>query len=67
MKAFRSEKPVIAPLNHNKTWTVGEIVRLNAKAASGRSTVQIARDLGRTVAAVKNMASHQNISLKPRD
>ena len=66
-KTSRSKEPAAVPRNHGKDWTIGELMRLNKKAYSGRSTIRIAQDLGRTVAAIRSRAAQSNISLKPRD
>jgi len=55
------------PSHHNEDWTPGQIRQLRKLAKEGRSTAEIARRLGRTLAAVRAKASEKRISLKPRD
>jgi DNA-binding NarL/FixJ family response regulator len=52
------------PRSHR--WTEDEVRQLTALAARGLSEAEIARALGRTVAAVRTKAAHNRIAL-PRD
>ncbi len=55
------------PLNHGKKWTKSEDIQIRRLANAGVSTSEIAKKLGRTEASIRNEASENNISLKPKD
>ena len=57
----------MAPKNDGKPWTGAErqILRRLARDVNV-STEKIAKELGRTVAAIRNHASMHNISLRPK-
>lgn len=57
----------MAPKNDGKPWTGTErqVLRRLARDANV-STEKIAKELGRTVAAIRNHASMHNISLRPK-
>lgn len=53
--------------NAGKSWSKKDVKSIETKAKSGESTKDIAKDLGRTEDAVRNKASDESISLKPKD
>jgi IS30 family transposase len=56
------------PKNDGKEWTRDDIKTLREGARDRNvSTDQIAKQLGRTVAAVRTEAQRKNISLKPKN
>ena len=58
----------MAPKNNRKSWTGAERQLLRKLARDMNvSTEKIAKELGRTVAAVRNHASMHNISLRPKN
>jgi hypothetical protein len=58
----------IIPNNDGKTWTRDDVKVLREQARDRNiSTEKIAKNLGRTVAAVRAEAQRKNISLKPKN
>ncbi len=56
------------PKNDRKTWTREDVKTLRQEARDRNvSTDEIAKHLGRTVAAVRAEAQRKNISLKPKN
>lgn len=55
------------PKNDGKQWSKIEVDYIKSQANSGKSTEEIAKDLGRTEEAVRKKASEEGISLKPKD
>ena len=56
------------PKNNRKEWTRDDIKTLREQARDRNvPTDKIARNLGRTVAAVRAEAQRKNISLKPKN
>ena len=55
------------PAHARERWTPEQDAALKQKAAAGRTTKQIANDLGRSESAVENRADVTNVSLKPKD
>ncbi len=53
--------------NSGKEWTRTDVQRLKQMARAGRTTPAIARELGRSIAAVYTKASELGVSLMPRD
>ena len=57
----------MAPKNDGKSWTGADRKALRQLGRDANvSTKKIARELGRTVAAVRAYASKQHISLRPK-
>lgn len=55
------------PNNHNKDWTKDETDYIKESAKNGMSTKDIAKKLERTEDSIRNKASEEKISLKPKD
>lgn len=55
------------PKNHGKHWTKKDVEKIKELANQGKTTVQIAKDLGRTDSAIRNKADEKKISLKAVD
>lgn len=54
--------------NDGKAWSRGDVKALREQARGRNvSTDEIAKNLGRTVAAVRAEAQRKNISLKPKN
>jgi hypothetical protein len=53
------------PPNNGKPWTDKEVKKLEKLVDGNTPTPLIAYELGRTVGAVQNKASEEEISLKP--
>lgn len=53
------------PTNAGKHWTTAEVNKLEQLAGGNTPTRLIAHKLGRSVAAVYNKASEENIDLSP--
>jgi len=61
-------KEGIVAKNYGKPWTREDIKVLRGQARDRNvSTEEIAKNLGRTVAAVRAEAQRKNISLKPKN
>jgi len=55
------------PKNSGKPWSSKDVHAIGSKAHRGETTKNIAKDLGRSEAAVYTKASVENITLKPVD
>jgi hypothetical protein len=55
------------PVNDGKPWTPVDVKKLRDDAAKGKTTPDIARDLGRSKDAVYKKASEEHIPLMPKD
>lgn len=55
------------PPQSGTAWTKNEIQKLKSLAAKNVDTVIIAKELGRSINAIYNKASEEEISLKPKD
>lgn len=53
------------PNNNNKTWTSGDVDRLQQLAQHNTPTRIIGLKMDRTEASIRSKAADQNISLKP--
>jgi IS30 family transposase len=61
-------KEGIMPKNNGKPWTREDVKALREQARDRNvSTGEIAKKLGRTVAAVRTEAQRKSISLKPKN